>query len=247
MKDENQIDKEHSFDSGIKKLAGLNRLSPLRRYLFLIGKSPDPDKLSKQEQAKIENSSRYKQWKILKKLQHIAAEIKKREEKLKEETIEEVKPPTFKQPKLDVGEPSSRRRVHHKTHAQKLKFIKQQVIAARDKGFGDIVRDPTSITSKNPKAKHGFLAIGKGKIVVRKRIGHRPQKTFKFQEDITIMAKDEQPQTDNKKDIIRNGVSDKTQRLLDKSKEIKLKTGTIEINPPMNISKSSLTHFDKKD
>lgn len=247
MKDENRTDKEHSFDPGIKKLAGLSRISPLRRYLFAIGKSPDPTKISKEELTKIENSSRYKQWKILRKLRHMAAETKKREEKLKEETIDEVATLNTKPPKLDVGDPSTRRRGHHKTHKQKLKFIKQQIIAARDKGMGDIVRDPTAIVSKNPKAKHGFLAIGKGKVVVRKTVGHRPQKTFKFQEDITIMAKDDQPQTDNKKDIVRNGVSDKTQRLLDKSKEIKLKTGTIEINPQIHISKSQLSNFDKKD
>lgn len=236
---DHQNDKEHSFDSGIKKLAGLNRLSPLRRYLFLIGKSPDPKKISREEITKIENSSRYKQWKILNKLKHMASEIKKREEKVNEETIQEAAPS-----KLDVGDPSSKRHVKHKSHKEKLKNIKTAVISAADKGLGDIIRDPAAITTKNIKAKHAFLAMGKGKILVRKRVGHRPQHTFRFKEDVTLMAKEEQPQTENKKDIVRRDTSDKTKRLLDKSKEIKLKTGTIEINPQTHVSKSN---FDKKD
>lgn len=243
MKDEKQLkEDEHSFDTGIKKLAGIGRLSPLRRYLFVIGKNPNPREISKEELDKIVKSSRYKQWKILRKLQHMATEIKKRKgDKVNEENIQEVAPP--KPPRLDVGDPNARRHVRHRTHRQKLKFINQQAIDAMNRGIGDLHRDPTTMITKNPKAKHAFLAMGKGKIMVRKKIGHRPQITFRVQEDITMMAKDDQPQTDNKKDIVRNGVSDKTQKLLDKSKEIKLKTGTIEINPQLH-SKSS---FDRKD
>lgn len=238
-KDQQTKDNEHSFDTGIKTLAGLNRLSPLRRYLFTIGKTPDPKKISKEELIKIENSSRYKQWKILRKLQHMAAEIKKRENKVNEE-LNEAAPNV----KLDIGDPSSKRHIKHKTRQQKLKYIKQQVISSVGKGLGDVITDPAAITTKNVKAQHAFKAMGKGKILVRKTVGHRPQHTYRFQEDITVMAKEEQPQTENKKDIVNKDVSDKTRKVLDKSKELKLKTGTIEINPQIHVSKSN---FDRKD
>jgi hypothetical protein len=236
MEDKNLKEDERSFDSGIKKLAGVGRLSPLRRYLFTIGKSPDPRHISNKELVKIENSSRYKQWKILNKLKRLADKIKQRKD-IQEASIAAPRKTKVQKTKLDLGD-TGHGRVRHLTHLAKLKQIKGEIISSMNQGIGDIVRDPASITTKNVKAQHAFKAIGKGKVLVRKRIGHRPQHTYTFREDIQLMSKEETPPEEKKV------ISDKTQKVLDKSKEIKLKTGIIEINPELRTTK---TNLDRKD
>lgn len=211
---------EKELDQHYKSFINARRLTPLRRFVVFIGQ--DPSEKSRKQLDKISKTSRYKQWVILRRLKKMADELRKNDPNLQQEDVSYQAPTDAPKRKrgLDVKDLESRRHHPYVTHTQKQKRIKTAIMSLVNRGRGDVHQSPGHIMSLNPKAVHGFLAMRKGRTMVQKKAGHKPQKTF-YTDEVNINEDD-------------NILSKKTQRVLNKSKEIKLKTNTIQINPPVH-------------
>ena len=212
-----QIQKE--IDDHYRSFIRAKRLTPLRRFVLFIGQ--DPSEKSRKQLDKMSSTSRYKQWLILRRLKKMADELRKTDPNLQKEDISYQRPSDIQvRPKgLDTHDFEHRRHHQYVSHAKKQKRIKSAIMSLVNRGMGDVYHSPGHIMSTNPKALHGFLAMRKKRTMVQKNIGHKPQKTFYTEDD-----------SDNKTPML----SPKTTKLLNKSKEIKLKTNTIQINPPID-------------
>lgn len=212
-----QIQKE--IDDHYRSFIHANRLTPLRRFVLFIGQ--DPSEKSRKQLDKMSSTSRYKQWLILRRLKKMADELRKTDPNLQKEDVSYQRPSDIQvRPKgLDTHDLEHRRHHEYVSHTKKQKRIKSAIMSLVNRGMGDVYHSPGHIMSTNPKALHGFLAMRKKRVMVQKNIGHKPQKTFYTEDD-----------SDNKTPML----SPKTTKLLNKSKEIKLKTNTIQINPPID-------------
>lgn len=222
-------DKFNSFnvDMTIKKIIGAKRLTPLKRFVFFIGQ--DPSEKSRKQMDKISATSRYKEWLKLRKMIQLGMKIKKQQNESIMELVERKRIGS-KRTKLDYDD-ITHRHVSHRTHSQKLRDTKSQIINSLNTGLGHIHNDPTTMITANPKAKHAFMAMGKGKTVIRKRVGHRPQRTFRMR-----IGEDSQQKQEitNQKEITITA-DKKAKDAMEKAKtKVLRKNSVVEINPKID-------------
>ncbi len=212
---------EKEIDQHYRSFIRARRLTPLRRFVLFVGQ--DPSEKSRKQLDKISKTSRYKQWLILRKLKKMADNLRKTDPNLQNEDVSYQRPSDLPQPRkkgLDAHDLERRRHHPYVTHTQKQRRIKTAIMSLINRGKGDVHHTPGHVMSVNPKAVHGFLAMRKGRTMVQKQVGHKPQRTF-YTDDVNIYEED-------------HLISPKTQKVLRKSREIKLRTNTIEVNPPIN-------------
>lgn len=195
-----------------------SRLTSLRKFLIFIGQNPY--KMSRKQLDDISKSERYRSWLI----DQNTGKTQKYNEI--EERVLNLNPKQKIKVVLDTGDTHHINKIHP-SHTVQQKRIKNEILNVTNKSAIDIHHSPGHLISRG-MGKRGYMATGKGKVVLQKFLGKR-HKTF-YKDDIDFCeAENDQysyQEMPNNKNV--------AQKVLDKSKKLKsIDKGSIIVNPTM--------------
>lgn len=207
------------------------KMTSLRKFISMTGR--DYTKMTPQQIDKIANTSAYKQFRKLRSLLRMQQKSEQLKRKLQNEDLinEYRRAPelgTFQRKShLDVGQWHK-----HQTHAkkgQKLKKLKSKVLSAASMNAVDVHSHPGYMLYRSTGPR-GFLATRKGMTTLRGKTFKKSYYESKDMQEAKIDGNLETPELKSRTET--KPFSKKTERILQKAKEIKLnKDDQIIINP----------------